>query len=113
MRIEPIIIKYEDGIEYTLEFDRDTVAYAEKHGFKIDEVGDKPMTTVSDLFFYAFRKNHPTVKREKTDHILFEELGGVTERILTRLIELYNVPYAALMRDEGGEQKNAGVEVIL
>ena len=31
-KIEPIILKYEDGREYTLEFNRNSVVFAEKNG---------------------------------------------------------------------------------
>ena len=52
--VKPIIIK-SDTEEFTLEFNRESIKFAEMRGFKIDEVSSFPMTKVPELFFYAFR----------------------------------------------------------
>lgn len=77
------------GDMYELDFSRDSVAFAEAHGFKPEDVVDFPVTNISKLFFYAFRKNHRNVPREKTDKFM-EAWGGVPEKVLKRLIALYN-----------------------
>lgn len=43
-RVKPIILRMEDGTEYTLEFSRETVRFAEGRGFVIDDVAKFPMT---------------------------------------------------------------------
>ncbi len=111
-RVEPIILKYEDGTVYTLEFDRDTVAYAEKAGFKRTEITNNEMTMIPQLFFLAFRMHHPTMSKEKANKILFDDLGGMTEALSARLIELYNAPYITLF-NESGEAKNPKLTVVL
>lgn len=110
--VKPIILKYEDGIEYKLEFTRSSVLYAEQHGFTMDDFGEKLMTRGPELFFYAFRANHPTVKREKTDVILFDDLGGLTEELVERLAELWAEPYNTLINNEG-KPKNAKMTVLM
>lgn len=77
------------GDVYELDFSRESVAFAENRGFKIEEVTEFPVTRISDLFYYAFRKNHRNVSREKTDK-LKEAWKGIPEGVLKRLIELYN-----------------------
>ena len=104
--VKPIILKNKDT-EYTLEFSRESVKFAEMRGFKYEEVSDYPMTKIPELFFYAFRMHHPNVARNQTDKILFEELGGVPEGLVDRLVELYLQPFNALIPEEGNERKNS------
>lgn len=105
--VKPIIIK-SDTEEFTLEFNRESIKFAEMRGFKIDEVSSFPMTKVPELFFYAFRMHHKNISREKTDKLLFEELGGIPEGLIERLGELYAQPFEALnIVEEGEERKNS------
>ena len=46
-KVNPIIIRNpKKGWDYTLEFDRDTIRFAEQRGFKIQDVDDYTMTMV-------------------------------------------------------------------
>ena len=101
--MKPIILKDKDT-EYTLEFNREAIAFSEMRGFKIGDVSDFPMTKVPELFFYAFRMHHKNVARDKTDKIL-DEMGGLPEGFVARLVELYTAPFDFLL--EGGERKNS------
>ena len=111
-RVEPIVLKYEDGTTYTLEFSRETIAYAEKSGFKRTEVSNNEMNQIPLLFYLAFRMHHPTVSKEKANKILFDDLGGLTETLSERLIKLYNSPYEDLF-NETGEVKNPHLTVSM
>ena len=106
--MKPIVLKAKDT-EYTLEFNRESVKFAEQRGFKFEDVRDFPMSKIPELFFYAFRMHHKNVARDKTDKIL-EELGGLPEGFLERLIELYTAPFDFLTivsEEEGEERKNS------
>lgn len=109
---EPIIITMEDGKEYTLEFDREAVTYAERIGFSMDDIDSKMMNRVPELFWLAFRKNHPKVTKKEADHILFDELGGAWEALITRLGELFADGYTSLVNEEE-QPKNPKVRVLL
>lgn len=109
-RVKPIVLKFEDGREYTLEFNRESVRFAEQRGFDISELSKYPMSKLPELFFYAFRMHHPNVARNQTDSILFDELHGMPNAMAERLGELYGAPFQALTRDDGDE-KNVGVTV--
>ena len=111
-RVEPIVIKFDDGEVYTLEFNRKTVADAEQNGFRKEDAGDMLMTRVPELFYYAFKMHHPTIKRQKTDSILFDDLGGLSDEMIERLIDLFIVPYNTLV-NENGKPKNSRVTVSL
>lgn len=107
--IRPIII-HDGDVVYTLEFNRDSVRFAEARGFSIDKVSDLPMTYIPDLFFYAFRMHHKNISREKTDRILFDEMKGLPDGMLERLGQLYALPFEALTQSED-KPKNSKVTV--
>ena len=109
--VKPIIVKDDEtGMEYTLEFTRESVRFAETRGFKISDVGDYPMTKIPELWFYAFRANHKNVARAKTDALL-DGLGGIPDGLLERLGELYSVPFSSLT--DGQSDENPRVTVKL
>lgn len=109
--VRPVILKYGDK-EYTLEFDRDSVLYAEDIGFDRDNFKTKLMESTTLFFHLAFRMHHPELTQEETDHILFEDLGGLSEAMTARLIELYNKPYSTL-ENRTGKPKNAKLTVVM
>lgn len=112
-RVKPIRINDPETKEtYVLEFSRDSVRFAEMRGFKISELTDFPQINIPAFFFYAFRKNHKNVAREKTDRIL-EELGGLTPAEIGRLVELYNQPNESLIITEEEGRKNSRLTVEL
>lgn len=109
MAVKPIIIRNtEDNTEYTLEFSKESVKFAESRGFRVEDIDAYPMTKVPEFFFYAFRMHHPKIARDKTDKILFEELGGIPNGMIERLAELYMQPFECLgVLGEGEERKNS------
>ena len=112
-QVKPIIIHDEENaIDYTLEFNRESVRFAEARGFDIEDVGKYPMTKIPELFFYSFRMHHKNVSREKTDRILFDELGGMPEGMAERLGALYAAPFEALSSGTGeGKNRKMTVEM--
>lgn len=111
--LKPIVLTNTDTNEtFTLEFTRDTVKFAESRGFIADNIDKFPNTLVPDLFYFAFRAHHKRMTHEMTDKILFEDLGGMPEGMLTRLVELYYAPLEALTQsDEDKARKNAKMTV--
>lgn len=110
-RVKPIIIHdAENDIDYTLEFNRESIRFAEARGFDINDVAKYSMTKLPELFYYAFRMHHKNVSREKTDRILFDDLGGMPEGMAERLGALYGVPFEALISNED-KAKNSKVTV--
>lgn len=100
------------GEVYTLEFNRESVRFAEQRKFNISELTDYPQTNIPALFFYAFRKNHKNVAREKTDKML-DELGGLTPPEIERLVALYNQPTETLVQMDETARKNVKLTVEL
>jgi len=115
-KIKPLVLRdNETGEKYVLEFSRETVRFAEMHGFDVDDVGKYPMTKIPELFFYAFRMHHRNIARERTDRILFDDLKGLSAAAIERLAMLYAAPFEALsdIESESGEAKNARMTVEL
>lgn len=111
-RVNPIRITLRgSGETYELDFNRESVRFAEMHGFELDNVTRFPASKIPEFFYFALRKNHKKLSRTQADDI-FEEIGGVTGKVLSRMTALYN--QAALTHviaaDEDYE-KNAQVTV--
>lgn len=111
--VKPIILTIGDKT-YTLEFNRNSVMAAERRGLTLREVTEMatPMTTIPVLFFAAFKMHHPSITKDETDKILFEQLGGLGQQEIQRLMELFAAPTETLIRgDDAGERKNVTISL--
>lgn len=98
-------IRFEyQGKQYTLEFTRRSIEIMERQGFNVNDITDKPMTTLPALFAGAFLANHRWVKREIIDEI-YEQMSNKQE-LLQKLSEMYNEPLEALMEDPDENEGN-------
>lgn len=116
-RVNPIkVIDTETNHTYILDFNRDTVRFAEERGFDWDEVGNKPATLIPLIWYTAFRRYDPRISLDKTTRLL-EDLGGMKPSWIVRLRELYNQALTSLIAQDtaDGEEevKNAKVTVEL
>lgn len=110
--VKPVILRdNEHNREYTLEFNRDTVKFAEQRGFTLADVDRFPMSKTPEFFWYAFRMHHPSVSLNQAEKLL-DRMGGISTELGRRLGELWAVPYESLSPSEGDE-KNASVTVEL
>lgn len=107
-KVNPIIMTYE-GVEYTLEFDREAAAFINNRGFKPSEFFDNVEEMLPLLFYGAFRMHHKNVSRGQADKILFEKAKHLSPEVVNRLMELYAAPRNALIRDDDANAKNAEV----
>lgn len=115
-RVKPIVLHDADEQrDYTLEFDLESVRFAQARGFDSDDIAKFPVIKTEELFYYAFRKNHKNVSKEKTDKILWNKLGGIgnlPEGFLERLIMLYYDPINAVKNaEETGKNASMTVEM--
>lgn len=113
-KVKPIILHDTDeGRDYTLEFNLESVRFAQNRGFDSDDIARFPLVKTEELFYYAFRAHHKNVPKEKTDRILQEKLGGIgnlPDGFIERLIMLYYDPMNAV-RNAEETGKNASVTV--
>lgn len=115
--LKPIVIRIaKTGEVFTLEFDRETVKWAEDRGFTANPANgyaplyEKPMSGFEDLFYYAFHMHHKTVSKAYSDHILHDVLHGFKDGMIDRLIGLHAKTYDTLMQSED-DAKNEEVVV--
>lgn len=102
--LKPIVLRDEDdGRVYTLRFTRATVKKMEQNGFNMNEVSSMPMTRVPELFYGAFLADQPFIKKKDTDTILFDKLGGMSDKMMERLGELYAEPFNTLVNGDNTE----------
>lgn len=100
-KVKPIVLKdNENGDEFILEFNRESIRYAESKGFSANNLGNAPISALEDLFFYSFRMHNRLVNKEKAMRILYEDLGGLTSSVIDRLAELYAVPVNSLIIED-------------
>lgn len=102
-KLKPMIITDPDeGREYTLEFNRKSVAKTEQAGLDVNKLESATMTMLPIMFWGAFQMHHPHMTREQTDKILFEGLCGLGGEEMAYLGQLYAAPFQALISE--GEQ---------
>lgn len=114
-KVDPIrITDNETDKVYELDFSRESVRFVENQGYKIEETFDFPNVNVPKLFYYAFRKNHRNVSLEQAEKLL-DKMGGLTEKIAIRLVNLYRQATMAnnIIQDEEDLAKNSRVTVEL
>ena len=100
--VKPMVITDPDaGREYTLEYNRRTVAKVERAGLDISKIDASPMTMIPLLFWGAFLMHHPSMTREQTDTILFDGLKGLGNEEVAYLGKLYAEPFKTLVSNEG------------
>ena len=90
--------------QYTLEFTRKTVETMEKQGFSVQNIGDKPMSVLPQLFAGAFLAHHKFEKREVIDGI-FDKMKN-REELFSTLVEMYNEPLLAIMAEPESDEGN-------
>ena len=98
-----LIFTFEDK-EYTLEFNRRTVAEMEKKGFIASDITDKPMSTLPALFAGAFLAHHRFVKPNVIEKI-YSKLTK-KEDLIGKLAEMYNEPIMALVEEPEEDKGN-------
>lgn len=113
-KLKPMIITDPDnGKEYTLEFNRKSVAKTEQAGLDVNKMESQSMTMIPLLFWGAFQMHHPYMNREQTDKILFDGLGGLEGEEMEHLGKLYAEPFQALIAtdEEGKNPRKMAVKI--
>lgn len=93
------------GTAYCLEYTRASVKFMEQNmGFNPNDVQDKLMTRLPQLFRGAFIAHHPDTKYKVMDAIydtMDDKMG-----LFKCLMEMYNDPYTQMLESPKGEEGN-------
>ena len=92
------------GKDYTLEFSKATVRQMEAKGFVANDMQDKPMTVLPDLFAGAFLMHHRFVKQDVIEDI-YNHLPD-KDKLVGALAEMYNEPIEKLMAEPENPKEN-------
>ncbi len=97
------------GVTYTLDFNKESIRFAENNKFDISEVLTYASTGTEDLFYYALRMYHRHLSRTQAN-ALFVKLGGFTAAEIERLVLLFRqAQYSnAILNDEDVAKNRRG-----
>lgn len=113
--IKPLVLTdTSDGVKYELDFNRESIKFAEARGFDVSDVKRYPTTLIPKLWYYAFRKNHKNLAENQAER-LFSKLfpKGLPISCLTRLLELYQQAAVTNVIDiEDEEDEKNGCVVV-
>ena len=109
-KVEPLYITdNQSGVEYTLDFSRESLKYMASQGFKVgEEIFDLIADKGPELWYYAFRMHHRRLSRSQTDELL-KLVGGLSPKIIERLFLLYNQALMSnsIIQDDEDLEKNS------
>lgn len=117
-RLNPIKIKdAETNHTYILDFNRESVKFAESRGIDWNDIDHMPYTMIELIWYCAFRRYNKNISMEKTTAIL-ERLGGMRREWMERLNGLYLQTLSPLIADSEKpfteeDAKNVGMTVSL
>lgn len=103
--VEAIKLHGNNGEEYTLDFDLDSVRFAEAQGFEWDELPTKPGTMIPILWFSAFRRYHKRVSRKDADDMLLK-IGGFNKKLSDKLAALYFQALSGIISTDDEENED-------
>lgn len=92
-----------EGQHYVLEFSRRTVRQMENNGFTLNDLSDKPMNTLNELFAGAFKKNHRNVKPEQIDKM--QALFADKDKLIETLFSMYSETIETLTTNDPAEDR--------
>lgn len=106
--------------DYVLEFDRDSVRFAESIGLNLAVLADAkrihsrdiPIATMwSQLFYAGLIKHHPDMTQELSDDI-WERVPN-KPNVFFALLDMFQEPYQTLLSDDGDIDPKDVVEIKL
>ena len=99
------IIFEHKGKEYCLEYTREAVKQMQRTGIDVENIGNKFMLVLPQLFAGAFIAHHKFDVKQKEIEEIFEHFTNKWA-LFEKLTEMYNEPLDALMAD-CDDEKNA------
>lgn len=93
-----IKFKYE-GIDYVLEYNRESISLIESKGFALSEFTAKPMLMLPLAFSGLFLKNHKRTKQSTVDNI-YDSFKD-KEKLVGVIVDMLSEAYDTLTDNEG------------
>lgn len=99
-----------EGKDYTLEYNRNSVALIERQGFCIDELAKKPALMLPMAFEGLFYKNHKSVTRETIEKI-YEKMTN-KEALMKTIADMLNETYTSLQSEPDEKEGNIDWKIL-
>lgn len=99
-----------EGIHYTLEYNRNSIALIERQGFNIDELVKKPISMLPLAFEGLFYKNHKSISREKVNEIYSKMTNK--EDLMKSIAEMLNETYSSLQDEPEEKEGNIDWKIL-
>lgn len=93
-----IKFKYE-GVDYVLEYNRESISLIESKGFALSEFTAKPMLMLPLAFSGLFLKNHKRTKQSTVDNI-YDSFKD-KEKLVGVIVDMLSEAYDTLTDNEG------------
>jgi hypothetical protein len=106
-----IVLTDSNKKQYTAEFNRDVVVSMEDRGITPQAVSETPLKSVPLFFMWAFKKNHPKIKRDETDELWKNLSTEDKEAVLLKLIEFWTETQDTLMSEPEDDTKKVSWEI--
>lgn len=109
-----------DGTEYVIEYDRDSVRFAESVGLNLAVLSDSkrvqsrdiPIASLMSQAFYAgLVKHQPAITQEQSDDIWSRVTGK--EAVFQALLEMIQEPYTSLLAEPDESDPKAKDAVVI
>lgn len=97
-----------EGVDYTLEYNREAIKYMEGRGLDVTQIDTKPLTMISILWQGAFLKNHRREKTEKIEEI-YSKIPNKSD-LNAALSEMYIETYSILIADSEEKDDTKNIE---
>jgi len=94
-----------DGIDYVLEYTRNSVREMEERGFRAGDLKNKPMSGWLELFGGAFICHHKRVNRNLIEEIFYHTSNR--DALMDELADMYIATVDTLFDEPAENEKNA------
>lgn len=96
-RVNPVFLTDKKGImgpageKYELDFNRESIKFAESKGFVLEDITRAPVTKMPELFYLAFRMHHRYIPKDKTDKFMEAAWDNtLPDNVFSQLSNLFN-----------------------
>ena len=89
----------ENNRVYVLDFDLESIKYAQNNGFLWEEIDTRSATLIPLIWYTLFRRHEKNVSMAEAEKLL-KRLGGMSEALIVHIRQLWEQTLAPLYADE-------------
>ena len=97
-----------EGKDYTLEFTADSIKTMVRGGFRVEDIEEKPIIVIPDLFKGASLAHHSNVKAEKREEMWRK--AKRQKKLIPLLIDMFTSTYTAYLGVDDDEEDEGNAD---